>query len=402
VSRCLALLALLLGLPAAAFCPCYTRTSTANTLDCGVDAAPGTNPTLAQWQAIFALVSGGPAAWGSSGPAVGALGQGCGKPMPPTSTPARFPCELLKAITYQESGWRQFCVPDRPADQVGGVARTIISFDCGYGVGQVTSGMHVGEAPSFDRARVASDATYNLATGTQILAEKWRVTNCVGDNQPDLIEHWYSATWAYNGLSAANNPNNANFSTTRGVWRPSVGGSAPYQEKVFGWMEFPPSSAHWNSVPFAYPRLSEVGSGRSPPSLSEPSCGSPTSCISVRATHRSACVPSDAGTADGGLAADAGVPMDAGAGAGAGAGGGSATGGGSAVAGGSATGGGAASGGGASTGGGVEEPVEGGEVVGAKSGCTCGASDGLAGVALMALLRLRRLRPARRGASFGE
>lgn len=46
-----------------------------------------------------------------------------------------------------------------------------------------------------------------------------------------------------------------------------MGGSAPYQEKVFGWMEFPPSSAHWRSVEFAYPRLSELGSGETPPSL---------------------------------------------------------------------------------------------------------------------------------------
>ena len=93
----------------------------------------------------------------------------------------------------QESGWRQFCVPDTPADQVGGASRTIISFDCGYGVGQVTSGMHKGETPAFDRARVANDATYNLATGTLILADKWRATNCVGDNQPRTVEDWYVA-----------------------------------------------------------------------------------------------------------------------------------------------------------------------------------------------------------------
>ena len=43
------------------------------------------------------------------------------------------------AITLK---WKQFCVPELPADQVGGPSRTIISFDCGYGIGQVTSGMH--------------------------------------------------------------------------------------------------------------------------------------------------------------------------------------------------------------------------------------------------------------------
>ena len=69
-----------------------------------------------------------------------------------------------------ESNWRQFCVPTEPPDQEGGESRTVISFDCGYGIAQVTSGMHVGETPDFDRERVAADPVYNLATGTRILA----------------------------------------------------------------------------------------------------------------------------------------------------------------------------------------------------------------------------------------
>jgi hypothetical protein len=225
---------------AAQFCPSYTLSSVPNTLKCGVEAVPGTNPTPAQWQSIFALVSRGPAAWGPNGPAVGNIGSGCGKPQPTTQVPARFPCELLKAIAMQESSWKQFCVPTTPADQVGKSSRTIISFDCGYGIGQVTSGMHIGESPAFDRARVASDPTYNMAAGTQILADKWKFTQCVGDNQPGLIEDWYTATWAYNGLATSNNPNNPAYSTTRGIYNPQVGGSRPYQEKVFGWMEHPP------------------------------------------------------------------------------------------------------------------------------------------------------------------
>src|SRR5204862_6412484 len=122
---------------------------------------------------IFATVSGGPAAWGTQGPAVGNLNQGCNKPMAPVSIAAKFPCELLKAIAMQESSWKQFCVPTTPASQVGGASRTIISFDCGYGIGQVTSGMRTFDpTPGFDRMRVASDPLYNLATGTQILAGK--------------------------------------------------------------------------------------------------------------------------------------------------------------------------------------------------------------------------------------
>jgi hypothetical protein len=309
---------------AAAYCPCYTASSSNNTHDCGVEAVSGTNPTVAEWQGIFDLVSQGPSVWGSAGPDVEDIGQGCGNPEALHSVPARFPCELLKAIAMAESAWKQFCIPDTPSDQVGPPERTIISFDCGYGVGQVTSGMHAGETPAFDRQRVASDATYNLATGTQILASKWRNTQCVGDNQPSIIEDWYTATWAYNGLAWSNNPNNPNHDPNRGVYDPAVGGSYPYQEKVFGRIEHTTGSEYWASVALAYPDRADCGSGGAPPELPEPSCASPTDCSSSRSVHVSSCFatnPPDAGTGGaggsagaggmGGTGGSAGAPMDA-------------------------------------------------------------------------------------------
>lgn len=319
---------------AKAYCPCYTASSPNNTHDCGVEAVPGTNPTTAQWQDIFDLVSQGPAVWGTAGPDVADIGQGCGNPEPLHSVAARFPCELLKAIAMAESGWKQFCVPETPSDQAGPPERTIISFDCGYGVGQVTSGMHTGETPDFDRQRVASDATYNLAAGTLILASKWRATNCVGDNQPSIVEHWYTATWAYNGLAWSNNPNNPNHDPNRGVYDPSVGGSYTYQEKVFGRIENPPSAGQWASVALAYPNRADCGSGGAPPALPEPNCASPTDCTNTRSTHASSCFatePPDAGTggtggtsgAGGGSAGESGAAGSAvgGSGGGGGAGG---------------------------------------------------------------------------------
>lgn len=414
MTRALLAAATLLAGAAAAqgYCPCYTASSVNNTYDCAIEAAPGTNPTVAQWQAIFHLVAQGPSVWGSAGPSVSNIGQGCGLPNPTTSVPAKFPCELLKAIAYQESGWKQFCVPDRPSDQVGGASRTIISFDCGYGIGQVTSGMHVGENPSFDRNRVASDATYNLATGTQILASKWRATECVGDNQPSIIEHWYSATWAYNGLAYSNNPNNPNYSSTRGIYNPSVGGSRPYQEKVFGWMEYPPTTGHWSSTRFAYPRLSDIpGTGGSPGQLPEPTCGSPTSCATTRTRNVSSCFQqgADAGTGGGGGATGGGGGATGG---GSGTGGGSATGGGSGTGGGapsgggggSATGGGAGSDAGPGGGGGADDAGAPTEDAGAadaglrqplelvQGGCGCGAVPPLVPLALALALLTRRRR----------
>jgi hypothetical protein len=205
-----------------------------------------------------------------------------------------FPCELLQAIAQVETGWRQFCVPTEPANKKGLPSRTIISFDCGYGIGQVTSGMHAGEMPAFDRARVAGDATYNLATGTLILAAKWRATNCVGDNQPSIVEDWYVATWAYNGLAFSNNPNNPNYDANRPVCDPAKGcPMRPYQERVFGYMEHPPSAAHWTPLAAAYPNRGDIGMGTKPPDLPEPSCAGPTDCVNTRTVHRSSCLGGD-------------------------------------------------------------------------------------------------------------
>ncbi len=301
--------------PAHAYCPSYTPAQTSGGSRCGVQPAPGKNPTVAAWKGIFATVAPGQASWKTSGPAIGVIGSGCGKPKPRVEVPAHFPCHVLQAIAYQESGWQQFCVPDAPSGSVGAPERTIVSFDCGYGVGQVTSGMHVGEAPKFDRARVASDATYNLATGTLILAAKWLATACVGDNDPDLVEHWYTALWAYNGLAYSNNPNNPNLTAGRGVYNPANGGSYTYQERVLGLMEHP-SAGRWVALAPAYPNRGEVGGTGEPPALPEPVCASPTSCTARRSTHTSSC---EAPAADAGAPApdassprpDASAPTDA-------------------------------------------------------------------------------------------
>lgn len=305
--RAALVVALLAASPARAqFCPSYSVSAVPNDRNCGVEAVEGTNPTVAEWQPIFRVVAGGPAAWGPDGPAVADIGQGCGKPEPNHPVPAIFPCELLQAIAMAETSWRQFCVPTEPANKRNLSSRTIISFDCGYGVGQVTSGMHKGEMPAFDRARVAGEPLYNLATGTQILASKWRATQCVGDNQPRTVEHWYTAAWAYNGLAFSNNPNNPNYDAMRPPCDPSKGcGGRPYQEKVWGWMEHPPSPAHWTPLAVAYPNRGDIGDGTRPPALPEPDCAGPTDCAGKRAAHVSACL-GGAGDGDGGSGGDGG------------------------------------------------------------------------------------------------
>jgi hypothetical protein len=286
-------LALAFAARAWAACPSYTASSPANTHNCGFDAVPGSNPTTTEWQPIFSLVAAGPTSWGSAGPSVSAIPSGCAAP---TQVPAIFPCELLKAIAMNESGWTQFCVPTTPADQVGMPSQTIIAFDCGYGIAQVTSGMHKGDTAAFDQTQVAADPTYNLATGAQILAGKWRGAHCVGDRNPEVIEDWYTATWAYNGLAYSNNPNNPAYDAMRPVCDPNQGcPNRPYQERVFGWVEHPPTAAHWTAVALAYPNrgdIPNVSTGVQMVSdLPEPDCAGPTDCVNHRSVHTTACAP---------------------------------------------------------------------------------------------------------------
>ena len=285
------LLLLATSRPAAGFCPSYTLGSPWNPFPCGIAAVPGTNPSVAEWNAIFLRASGGPAAWGDAGPTVPLLTEGCGKLLAPTPAEPLFPCELLQAIAMQESSWRQFCAPDQPPDQAGRPSQTIISFDCGYGAMQITSGMRIGDSASWDRARVASDPFYNAATGGLFLRTKWQETACVGDRRLRVVEHWYLATWAYNGLTYSNNPNNPSFSTARPPYDPGIGGAYPYQEKVWGWMEHPPSAAHWTALAPAYPDRADIGNTTSPPPLPEPGCAGPTDCTNRRPPHLSTCLP---------------------------------------------------------------------------------------------------------------
>ncbi len=170
---------------------------------------------------------------------------------------ATVPCTILKAIGQVESTWTQFC------GTCGSSGPTIISFDCGYGVTQVTSGMSTGSmgAFTFSPAQVASDTGYNIATGAGILAAKWVVVPAVGDRQPDVAEHWYYAVWAYNGFAYVNNPNNPMFPAGRPPWLGPGGlsrGSYPYQELVWGAAAFPPED-RWEPLDLSYPQASSIG-----------------------------------------------------------------------------------------------------------------------------------------------
>ncbi len=86
---------------------------------------------------------------------------------------SKIPTVLLKAIGWIESSITQAAghVP------FGSIGPALVSFDCGHGVAQVTSGMTVpaGEdgRGSPEQALVASHFAYNIARGAFILADKW-------------------------------------------------------------------------------------------------------------------------------------------------------------------------------------------------------------------------------------
>lgn len=132
-----------------------------------------------------------------------------------------IPPEVAKAVAFQESTWKQWTdadqtVPNEKQDRDGKV---------GIGIMQVTDS-------GYDENRLRNDIQYNINAGLDILNKKWELGGktipTVNDNSRDVIEHWYFAVMAYNGLYQVNSPTkqkdgNRNLDA--------------YQEKVFQLME---------------------------------------------------------------------------------------------------------------------------------------------------------------------
>lgn len=193
---------------------------------------------------------------------------------------ASIPREVLEGIFAQESNFDQASphsvqgVAGNPliADYYGaggGYVPGVTAPDCGYGLGQVTTGMHAGEMPDALQRKVAADYAENVAASAQILAEKWNELKAAGitanNAQPKDLENWYLALWDYNsglhpktragpwGLGWSNNPVNPVYPYNRETflvhWKngdpvvtygdAATPGNWPYQEKVFGWIEVP-------------------------------------------------------------------------------------------------------------------------------------------------------------------
>lgn len=125
------------------------------------------------------------------------------------ATKRGIPSVILKSIAKVESTFNQFNRNGKPLTSRGGH----------IGIMQIS-----GRDGSYNLEKLKKDPTYNIEAGADHLLSKWKMANDnmaqIGNMDPNILEHWYFALWAYNGLLDRNNPN-ANTKTKT------------YQQKIY-------------------------------------------------------------------------------------------------------------------------------------------------------------------------
>lgn len=146
--------------------------------------------------------------------------------------------------------------------------------DCGYGIGQVTDGMRADSSQwTYTQKRaIAVDYATNIAASINILIEKWnqlksepvQYQTFMNNNEPQFIENWFVALWAYNsgfypystrnsnpkqkgrwGIGWLNNPANKEYPADRAPFLRLTMADAEhpnrwsYPERIMGWIESP-------------------------------------------------------------------------------------------------------------------------------------------------------------------
>ncbi len=127
--------------------------------------------------------------------------------MKKAGTKYNIPYEVMYAIGAGETGGYNGGVPCQYWPYGSKKGQPIVSFDDGIGVMQVTP--HA-ISETFDRNSLLYDYKYNIEAGAQVILGKWKYVkgrNPIGDMNHKVLENWYIAIWAYNGLSVVNNPN---------------------------------------------------------------------------------------------------------------------------------------------------------------------------------------------------
>ena len=181
----------------------------------------------------------------------------------PEATAASIPPSVYKSIAWVESAYSAWGNASGSVP-FGGVGPTLLSTDCGYGIGQITSGMGHASAPpaleygvpSARQAIIGTHPLFNIAEGVRILADKWnsapKFRPIAGNGDPAALEDWYYAVWSYNGFAFSNHPLNPSRDPLRGaVWhcgdKTAPGYSSfvrsdyTYPELVYGCLRYPPA-----------------------------------------------------------------------------------------------------------------------------------------------------------------
>ncbi len=201
----------------------------------------------------------------------------------------RIPAQVLLGILAQESNLKQAgkgALPGVPGNPLVGnyygvvyakgsdhnesliVGMDYNNADCGYGIGQITTGMTaaaLGPWSGDQKKMIATDYAANIQASALLLAEKWNLlrTSAYGatianGGDPSKIENWYFAIWGYNsgiyampapgyphGVGWTNNPANPDYEPDRSPFlRDTYADAAtpykwPYQERVLGWARTP-------------------------------------------------------------------------------------------------------------------------------------------------------------------
>ncbi len=181
---------------------------------------------------------------------------------------AAIPPQILYAIAWVESRMAQ------AAYEVdwGTLGAPNLSFDCGYGIMQITSSINNdGGLPSRYEALVGSHFAYNIAAGARILAEKWNDAffPIVGTHDPNFIESWYYALWAYNGWAGINHPQHPSKPPGRGIYGcdEERRWEFTYPELVLGCVINPPvvlGSRLWDPLLISLPNLAALSAAGMP------------------------------------------------------------------------------------------------------------------------------------------
>lgn len=194
----------------------------------------------------------------------------------------KIPPVLMKSIAWIESSITQGAI-ELP---FGAIGPSLVTFDCGHGVSQVTSGMTVPSGEngrgSPQQALVATHFAYNIARGAWILADKWNsapddrpIVGTDTNGNPGVLENWYYAVWSYNGFTGPGaNRSNHPMDPIYGTWpRASYScdpnaegkglnrGNYPYQELVYGCIANPPKVDNkplWKAQEVTLPNLNDV------------------------------------------------------------------------------------------------------------------------------------------------